>query len=291
MNKGFVLIELVIATLIASMISILLLTALQQATKSQAVIDNNIDIHTRAIIFFQQFEKDIMGAFVPVQGYKESTHNKLQKKPLLDYIFYSSNQNQKLETLTFITTNPLAVYWGEKTGSAKPRVARIVYRLNPDNEKKESFVLFRQEGSDLPFPLYKKENIKGARAYQLINGIKNLSIDYAIPEDQKDKGKKLTYKIVNTWNWPSKEKQEKIKEPPLPKFITVILTLWDNNYQNDVSFTFTFSLLSEVKKEEPIKIQQTKKQQPQLNQPAINNKVNPQNQIHSQVTISKINYK
>ncbi len=256
MKKGFILIELLIATLIAGMISVLLLTALQQTNKFQAVIDDNIDIYTRATIFHRQLEKDIMGAFVPVQAYKQLTNDKKQKKPPLDYVFYSINRDKRLDILTFITTNPLAVYWGAKAGSAKPRVARVVYQLQPEDEKKTSFILFRQEGSELAFAHYKKDNPKAPRAYQLINGIKDLSVTYTIVEEQEDPNKKPSYKTVNTWNWPQKNQQNKKEEPPLPQFITVNLALWDNDYKRDVSFTFTFTLLIEAKKEQSSQMQQ-----------------------------------
>ncbi len=266
MKKGFILIELLIATLITGMISILLLTALQQTNTFQSVIDNNIDIYTRATIFHHQLEKDIMGAFVPVQAYKQRNNDKKQKKSPLTHVFSSTNRDKRLDTLTFVTTNPLVVYWGAKTGSAKPRVARVVYQLQPKDEKKESFILFRQEGSELSFAHYKKDNPKASRAYQLINGIKDLSVTYTIVEKQKDPNKKQpTYKTVTTWNWPQKDQQDEKEEPPLPQFITINLVLWDNNYKRDISFTFTFALLIEAKKEKSPQTQQKLKSEKQKN--------------------------
>lgn len=272
------LIELLIATLITSMISILLLTALQQSTKFQAVIDNNIDVHTRAIICYQQLEKDIMGAFSPTQ---DNRQNKQKNLPL-EHIFYSTNQNKRFNTLTFVTTNSLAVYWGEKTGKANPRVARVVYQLQPEHERKDSFVLFRQEGTNLSFSHYKKDNPKAPRAYQLINGIKNLSVTYTILEDQKDHSKKPIYKTVNTWDWPLKEKRNNKKEPILPNFITVNLILWDNDYKSDSSFTFTFILLAEEKSVES--------QQKTFNQLPAPNTRSLQNQVRQSSTL-QIGYK
>jgi len=251
MKKGFILIELLIATLIAGMISILLLTALQQTNKFQSVIDNNIDIYTRATIFHHQLEKDIMGAFVPIQAYKQSTSNeKTDKKPPLDHIFYSANRDKKFDILTFITTNPLVVYWGVKTSSTKPRIARVVYRLLSEDKKKSSYKLLRQEGSELFFTHYKKNNPKAPRSYQLINGIKDLSITYTIVEEQQEIDKKqLLYKKVNEWNWPQKDQLNKKEKPPLPQFITVNLVLWDNDYKHDVSFTFVFANIINAKQE------------------------------------------
>jgi len=291
MKKGFILIELLITTLITSMISVLLLTVLQQTNTFQSVIDNNIDIYTRATIFHRQLEKDIMGAFVPVQAYKQLTNYKKQKKPPLNYIFYSINRDKRLDTLTFITTNPLAVYWGTKTGSAKPRIARVVYQLQPEDEKKTSFTLFRQEGSELSFTDYKKDNPKAPRAYQLINGIKNLSVTYTIVEEQKDPNKKPYYKTVNSWNWPQKEQQNKKEKSPLPQFITINLALWDNDYKRNIPFTFTFALLIEEKKEQSSQMQQKLKldQQKKSNQSMAKNRTKNKNQTQQNSIMGLLN--
>ena len=258
MKKGFILIELLIATLIAGMISILLLTALQQTNKFQSVIDNNIDIYTRATIFHHQLEKDIMGAFIPIQFYNQPiSSEKKQKKPPIDHIFYGVNRDKKLNVLTFITTNPLAVYWGTKTGSAKPRIARVVYRLQSEDEKKPSYILLRQEGSELSFARYEKSNQKAHRSYQLIDGIKDLSITYTTVEEQQGIDKKqLSYKTVNEWDWPQKNQQNKKEKPSLPQFITVNLVLWYNNYKNDVSFTFIFANIIDTKQKKLPQTQQ-----------------------------------
>lgn len=256
MKKGFILIELLIATLIAGMISILLLTALQQTNKFQSVIDNNIDIYTRATIFHHQLEKDITGAFVP--DYKQSiSSKKKQKKSPIDHIFYGVNRDKQFDILTFITTNPLVVYWGKKTGSLKPRVVRVIYRLQSENEKKNSYILLRQEGSKLSFKSYEKNNPKAPRSYQLINGIKNLSITYTVVEkSEKIDKKQPSYKTVNEWDWPQKNQQNKKGKPPLPQFITVNLVLWDNDYKRDISFTFIFANIIDAKQEKSPQTQQ-----------------------------------
>jgi len=258
MKKGFILIELLIATLIAGMISILLLTALQQTNKFQSVIDNNIDIYTRAIIFHHQFEKDITGAFIPIQAYKQPVSSEKKQKELpIDHIFYSVNRDKKFDILTFITTNPLVVYWGVKIGSLKPRVARVVYQLQSEDEKKPSYILLRQEGNKLSFASYKKSNLQAPRSYQIINGIKDLSITYTVTEEQQEIDKKQpSYKTVREWNWPQKNQTNKKEEPPLPQFITVNLVLWDNDYKRDKSFTFIFANIIDTKQEKPSQIQQ-----------------------------------
>ena len=65
---GFVLIELVVATLIAGIISGVLLLALSQSSRIQASIDKAIDMSERVAIVANQLEKDLAGAFVPLQA-------------------------------------------------------------------------------------------------------------------------------------------------------------------------------------------------------------------------------
>ena len=74
MKHGFMLIELIIVTLIASMIGTLLLTALSQGARFQKTVDVMVDMSLRVGIFSNQFEKDFTGAFIPMQArLKEET--------------------------------------------------------------------------------------------------------------------------------------------------------------------------------------------------------------------------
>ena len=102
-----------------------------------------------------------MGAFLPVQAFKEKEEKKEEdkkdtdtdtgkkpppKKPPpkkekkerkeLKKVFYGINRGTMLDVLTFITNNPMSAYWGKQTGKAKPKVARVVYRLVEDREQK-----------------------------------------------------------------------------------------------------------------------------------------------------------
>src|SRR5690606_20309933 len=183
MKYGFMLIELIIATLIASMIGSLLLTALYQGGRSQAAIDTMFETSVRVGIVTGQLEKDFMGAFVPVQARikdekeedeesstaKPPASKSTEKKPVstdkdskeekvskpaekpLEKIFYSINKGTRLDHVTFITNNPLAVFVGKDVGVVKPKVVRVQYTLKAEDEKqkKDTFTLFRQEGTEL----------------------------------------------------------------------------------------------------------------------------------------------
>lgn len=202
------LIELIVATLIASILSGVLLTALSQSSRVQASVDNTINTSERIGIVVGQLEKDLAGAFVPTQAEKkdekapaaspeekkddtqktsakstepeQKTGQKKEAKPI-EKIFYATNKDGMLDTLTFVTNNPLVVFVGKDVGTVKPKVVRVQYALKPDPENKESFILFRQESNELDLAEY-----KNVRPYEVIGGIKKLSVSYTARLEKKE---------------------------------------------------------------------------------------------------------
>lgn len=311
MKYGFMLIELIVATLIASVIGTLLLTALSQETRFQQVIDMMVDTSLRVGIAGNQLEKDFMGAFIPMQARlkeeqdkdenepadknkktaetkKEDTSKKEApkaepkkekvKKPAekpLEKIFYGTTKEGHLDTLTFVTNNPLTVFVGKDVGVVKPKVVRVQYLLKPENEKEKnsSFVLIRQESTELDLAKY--TNVK---SYELIGGIKECTVTYTArikkeePKAQqapaqagaeKTAGKQQTenvasaqkpkveyeYKVLKEWVSEQKEEgakgsnQEEAKKfPRIPYMIEIKMTLWNMQRNKTEDFVFMFEL-------------------------------------------------
>lgn len=210
MNKpGFSLIELLVASLIASILGTLLFTAFYQINRFVPVIDNRTTIIEKAALLNAQLEKDFAGIIVPNEFYdrqpktkekapvetdakkadtqkkeadqknkkQEETEEKDQKKKKpLEKIFYSVNKGGMLDQLSFLTTSSLQVYWGPKAGSAKPRIVRVLYKLkeNPTTKDgKKSYSLTRKESPKLEF-----DEIEKALEYVLVDNIKSLTMDY-----------------------------------------------------------------------------------------------------------------
>ncbi len=291
MKKGFVLIELLLATLIASLIGGILFTALYQTNRFQTVVDNLIDVYTRATIVHNQLERDLMGAFIPVEAQLEKKEEKVPPKRKeikpINHIFYSRNRNDHLELLTLITNNPMTIFWGAKSGKAKPRVARVRYTIQPEADRKDSFVLLRQEDYELDMSAFKQET-KKIRAYEVIDGIKDISVQFTAVIEKKEKeneGKeeKITreYRMLNEWKSEFKDAAEKQKDlPRIPHFVEVKLSLWDNRYQKDVTFVFTFALPVDTEKEES-------KEKPKKEKPAVKTKTEKQTVKTSQTLIKQ----
>jgi hypothetical protein len=207
MKHGFMLIELIIATLIASMVAGILLTALNQSSRFQMFIDDTVDMSMRIGVVANQLEKDLMGAFIPVQAEltekkeeeaqdeeaegaeqtiiqapdekksekqpdEKKTAKKEKQKPL-EKIFYATNKEGNVDLLTFITNNPLVVYVGKDVGVVKPRIVRVQYSLKPEADTEDSYILQRQESNELDLNQW-----KNIRSYEVIGGIKSFSATY-----------------------------------------------------------------------------------------------------------------
>lgn len=306
MKYGFMLIELIVATLIASMIGSLLLTALYQSSRFQNSVDTMFDTSLRVGIVTNQLERDLMGAFVPTQARikdakeeeavekkdskadagKKSSDKKEEKKEKiskpaekpLEKIFYSTNKGANLDTLTFITNNPLSVFVGKDVGVVKPKLVRVQYVLKPENdkEKKDTFTLFRQEGIELDLAKF-----GSTRSYEVINGIKEFAVTYtakiekkeeksqAVPAkegaekkdakvlptsskgaESKQEKKPKVYEYKTSKDWVSERKQEENKTaqgeeqefPRVPYLVEIKMVLWNKQHSKDEEFALVFEL-------------------------------------------------
>lgn len=317
MKHGFALIELIVATLVASMVAAILLSALSQGNRFQMIIDNTIDTSVRIGVIANQLEKDLMGAFIPVQAEKKDQPQKAQEadksndakkddskktpakkdepeqkrdekeiKPI-EKIFYSTNKAGKLDTLTFITNNPLVVFVGKDVGVVKPKVVRVQYSLRPEVGNKDSYALFRQESMELDLEKY-----KDVRAYEVIGGIKDCKITFTARIEKKDDKKaeqgkekpkiQYEYKTLSEWvsEQPKKDaEKEKAEFPRIPYNVEIKIALWDMQEKRDKEFTIVCQIpvdFSEPKKDDKKKVEEPKKDEQQPVAPADNNKQNTQ---------------
>ena len=274
MKAGFTLIELLLAVSFSGVLITLLFTSFFQINRSTLLTQDLIDMDMRFNVVQNQLEKDLTGAFVPVQAIvqekkedkpKEQEAQKKEKaateakekkeKPkLLNDIFYSSNKGDVLNELTFVTNNPMRVYEYAKNAKVKPRIVRVVYRLVTDKDKKGTYNLMRQEGTDLELAQYKSNVAKPIKAFELINNIKSLTVEFKAPvvkeekKDDKDKDKKKEQaqapkEFETKKEWRSNEiRENKKKQSQMPQFVAIKLTLWDNQQEVDRSMTFNYQI-------------------------------------------------
>ena len=282
MKSGFTLIELIIAFTISTMIAAGLFMSFSQVQKSTKIIEKMLSIDAPIFTFSNQFEKDISGAFEPKfwfpkeeekkeQPQKTAEENKNKKPELslkkeeyqkIEKVFFSSNQNKNLKELTFITANPLQSY-----DNYKPRIARVLYKLVPDENNKDAYKLTRKESLNLD---YAKINDKNIPEYDLISNIKSFSVTYIYPEQPKEEKKNQEAKkseekksqepkevkmlTAEAWEYKEKDKEKEGEGIPIiPQFILVKITIWDLYQEEETSFEIRYQIFAfeEIKEEKP----------------------------------------
>ncbi len=274
MRRGFVLLEVLISTLIAGFISTGLLITIFQINRVQQTVNTLSSVYGRLAILQNQMERDVMGAFVPAQidVVQTSTAKKEQIKPL-EKVFYGKSKGDggRLDILTFITSNPLQIFFGVKDVKIKPHAARVVYRVVPDEKRKNSYVLFRQEGtSNLLFDAYTRDAQGEFRSFPMIDGIQNLTVQFVSIEQEKAEEKTHVKRIYKrTFEWQSEQKKEQEKKPQLqkkepvklPHQLEIEVSLWDSVFESARSFKLTIPIAYKASEYEqpPIKKEEQKK--------------------------------
>lgn len=289
MNKsGFTLIELLIATFIASILGVLLFSALYQINSVVSRVNTTTSIYEKAALINAQLERDLSGATAPFEFYyrqrepdkkkvkqeeqkkedaekqeaekKENLEGQKKPKKPLEKIFYSTNKDGMLDQLSFITTNPMQAYWSSKTGSAKPRVARVLYTLKEEKGLPKSYSLIRKESGNIEFDPIAQIGKEGAQEFVLVDGIKSLNIEYTyyVPEKKEssepgkpekkesESNKKREVKKSKEWITAQAEKEEAKQFPLLPQLVELKLALWDAQKKSSKPFTLKIRIPSDI---------------------------------------------
>jgi prepilin-type N-terminal cleavage/methylation domain-containing protein len=325
---GFTLLELVISIAIAAILSLSLTMLLNQSYASQKKLENLTQLHERATLLFTQLERDLMGATIPIENIlaletenqkkdkdkkpgqqkdgqkpaeptpKENTDKKeeIPYKPF-DRVFYYKRSNNQL-FFSWITDNPLQLYWGAAVGAARPRIARVMYRLEQDPNDKALFKLMRAEGFDLTYTPYEKHSEQKYKGYALVEGIKSLKITcvaVVVKKDESTDKKEATaptakagtqqkkeqkppqteVKTTDTWEWPLPKEEKKSDEkkteelPPLPQGIRIELVLWNEATEREVTFEYGIYIpsLPTLQREKKDEKKETPEQKPQDGKP------------------------
>lgn len=293
--------QLLVATALAGILAASMLALFYQLTKQRTVVDNRMSVIGRAMLCTQQMARDISGTFLPLpfDAQQEQTDqvstttpqnqqqkNSQQQTPAAQspkpeekkeepqHIFYAKERDGMLDMLSVITTNPLQVYWSEQVGKPKPRVARVVYRVEVDDKEKQSYKLTRQEAATLELAPFEKKRDGDFRPYTLINGIKSLkAIYYYLPpqepekkpapgaqpkektqpeaQESKESTEKLVYEQAREWIVRKNEREqegEKKKLPMTPSYVELHIDLWDERFEKSHEYTYTIPIMAEVEK-------------------------------------------
>lgn len=295
MRSAFSLLELVFAVAMSAMLATILYNSFNQSNISLSITSEYKDVDTNEVIVIHQMEQDLAGA-IWIEQEKEKKPDAAQSSPASSNItapgalpdkakdikpltknFVYIPKNNRLQLFTFFTLNPRALHNG------KPRLVRVVYRLKEHKEKKDTFILTRQETENLDFDIVEAAGEKRPRELVVTDAIERCSCDFIYTKSSQEEGsEKVTETIEKATEWDTdknqKEEIAKNKKPPLPKAVNLTLVVWDETFSVKRSIVYqipiyTYDAAREVDKKNgqaapqqsslQSQTQQTSRQQPQ----------------------------
>lgn len=275
-RPAFILLEIIIGIAIASMIGVALMNTFFQSNSMVQALDDIFLRDRRTSIMNHVIEKDVSGIFIPAhipvkeknavskpqkstkpkteaEIKAESEKKKVEAEKKLDKVFYAVHGGASdLKTLSFITTSIVGGY-----GLARPRIGRVVYRLEEvkgeKNPKKAAYTLLRQESENLDYQAFKQDIPNPIRSFAIVDNIKKMSCEYGVYE-KKDGKKEL--KILKEWLADDKKKSAGTKEKdggkekdnekqPFPNVLMMHVTLWDAKKERDFTLDITIPILAD----------------------------------------------
>jgi prepilin-type N-terminal cleavage/methylation domain-containing protein len=314
-NKGFTLVEVMVAIAISGLIATILFTSLFQISSASTVAESVMTVNEKAARLMQLFERDFSGATTLLDNMpsRENTDTRQttttsqapqekegedKEKKIIEKIFYSANKGTRLDMVSFISNNSLLGFWHTtssafKAGGAKPLLTRITYQLEEDREMPGSYILTRQESIPLEF------GQRSGKTYPVVGGIKSITLQYTSKTVRKTEPKTDTQKrpqkmvqqkpsidtiyTSNITTWDSDEyikkavKKDGMEETtyPIPVFVDIEAVVYDTQ-QREVKYVFSIPIITDTE------FTRTKRlplpaPQPKLQQPASYDKNPAQN--------------
>ena len=274
-SQAFSLIELLLAMTISSFIIMGMMQGLALTRKFIGRAHQIMALNRKACLTFNQIERDLNAAFIPIlakteeEKTEEKKENSLMAKPqekdlfinfkgtiYEDALFKVAGKKYELfKSISMVCTNPLKVY-----NERRPNLVRVQYELLPDKEKKQGTIipykLIRKETLDLKNSAFKekelskKETHLAIRTHLIADNIKEFSIEYVFPRLQ-EKGKKLEAeeREKKSFVWGKKEasQQHQKKDAPvvlLPQYVNLRLVFYNDALNDTYSYETMCQILS-----------------------------------------------
>lgn len=261
-QQGFSLLEVLIATAVAAVLSVIVSGALWQAQRVSARAERRMDLQSEMFIASRQLARDISGACVPLQYFTRleqqkkkvtpettaqpsaalaSPQQKTARKeiPSLSNIFVIKFE-QQMPTISLITNNPLTVFVSESVGTIKPKLIRVRYTFQPSQERSPQGVplykLLREE-----FPLDQEQG----RAYVLADRISSVAIAAIVFESESTdssssapgiKNPPTTMRQTSSDRWDSNEiaaDEKKSNRSLIPDLLIIRMTMMEGSVSRE----------------------------------------------------------
>jgi len=259
MQSGFSLIEILIATAISAILSLVLYNAFSQTNRLVQRVRNLMEDTSDTLSSYAQLEKDFSAIFKPVfeeikkvtpppaqppaAGQAQTPPNpppapkkeeQKQKKP--DTIpFKTTKEGDKLASISFVTTNAFSIL-----NEAAPRPVRVTYKFKPqEGEQKKLYTMVREEA------LYDQKaesekassHAKPAHAYALVRNIKTFSAKFSAYDCQED-----SKELVSLSEWGTDEQKKKCPKHAIPQFVEITWDVVDLMTERENSYTVAVAI-------------------------------------------------
>lgn len=218
-RAGFTLVELLVATFVASLLLGLLFTVYAQVRSGTTRFDAFTQQHTSLALLESIVVRDVSGACVPLSVLYDGQQKKEKKSveqgeqpKTITAIFKAVATDKLTHSFTCITNNQLASYRIKGMGKPKPWFLRISYKLENDTKVKGTYRLMRQEAVDL-------QETSSAPWYELVSGIKQFELTFVSYEEQE--GEQKTWKMTKHQEWNSDDNDPEDEKNYLPDLIVI----------------------------------------------------------------------
>jgi|GEM_PF-2926109 len=288
LRSGFSFVEVICGLVISALIATVLFQALFQTNSVLKRVDALSSLERRVMLVQQQFESDFSGMFAPAltesdddEADEEQSSSKQHKKEQsktkegdlkeedstgFKTFTFEADERGLVKILSFVTTNPLAIYQ-----QPSPRAVRIAYRVIADSENEGKLLLIRQESAEeLSLKRFDQATNKSTiqpgqapvRSYEIARNIENIKFEFFIekienkqpekksspasaaevkPEEKKkeEEEKARGYFSLDEWKNLSIEEKKKFQKPEIPAYCSLKLFLNDERKRVH-SFEFLF---------------------------------------------------
>lgn len=292
-QASFTILELLISLSISAFVILGMLQGYQNVTNFIERTRGIMVINRKVCLFFNQLERDLTTAFVPVlnKRIKPKAPEKVgaMQQPLKaedekkedDYYFVGEvfpdnpekikgKRREPFKFVNFITTNALRIYAHKRV-----MLVRVMYELVKDKQNskrgKDVYQLLRRETTELDNFKFKeddsviqKDKASDIKTVVVADNIKKLFVEYIAdkPEQEKKAPSSARPELGRREKEVEKERlfvwgESKDTKDIVPEMVEVMITFWDDKLERENTFECLIPILSY-----PTQKQDDKKQAP-----------------------------
>ena len=176
MRSGFALISVMISLVLGSILLTTTFVMYNNIARSSRFIQRVSAADTSDVVLINRMQKDFFGIATMWNSESQTTDDdqtSSQTGDMENQYFYSLNNGQILDYVTFITTAAMSSYVLNS-----PEFVRVIYRLEAEKSAQNSFRLLRKEMQTVS-KIVSNEDIREGAFSEVIGGIRSMKV-YAL---------------------------------------------------------------------------------------------------------------